>query len=84
METTKILTPELVLGQFRSFAKGTTKPTGEVLRLFHKVAKAYRIQYSKDLDKGLKTLKTDILDMGKTKSWINYLTMIQKPKKEQK
>ena len=80
----KILVPELVLGQFRAFAKGSTKPTEEVLKLFHKVAKAYRTQYSKLPDKGLSTLKSDILDINKTKTWVTYLSTIQNPPKEQR
>lgn len=79
----KVLSPEMVLGQFRAFAKSDTRPTEEVLALFHKVAKAYRTQHSKEKDKGLSILKSDLLDINKTKSWISYLSLIQNPPKNQ-
>ena len=80
---TKILAPDMILGQFRAFAKSDTRPTEEVLKIFHKVAKAYKAQHSKEKDKGLSVLKSDILDINKTKTWISYLTMIQNPPKNQ-
>lgn len=80
---TKILSPEMILGQFRAFAKSDTRPSEEVLKIFHKVAKAYKAQHSKETDKGLKVLKSDILDINKTKTWISYLSLIQNPPKNQ-
>ena len=80
----RILAPDMILGQFRAFAKSGIRPTEEVLKIFHKVAKAYKAKHTKEKDKGLSVLKSDILDINKTKTWISYLTMIQNPPKEEK